>query len=148
MDELIEQMDEQLQALGIDEQQQQQILKKSVTWPEKRKFAESWFEDNSHVDNLLKLRFGHKKNWVIQMSDATDLILTEVLPQKRAIWLERVLLMSVWAQSAVKKVSPTWQELFVNAKALHSDVALENIPLMRGVAELTVQVAVYREVEN
>jgi hypothetical protein len=116
-------------------------LKESVDWPGWQDFADAWFEDDDQVDRVvlaaMKGRGGGKE------LRAVDGILSEVLEPRRALWLERLILMARWLKSSHKPPVP-WQQMFHVADSMASGVPLKEIPLMLSIAEITFAVAMER----
>ena len=116
-------------------------LKESVDWPGWQDFADAWFEDDDQVDRVvlaaMKGKGGGKE------LRAVDGILREVLEPRRAVWLERLILMTRWLKSSHKPPVP-WQQMFHLADSVASGVPLKEIPLMLSIAEITFAVAMER----
>ena len=114
-----------------------ETLTASGSWPEMR-FGESWFEDDSHVDDIVKkhveLPFGSS----FSIGVAADLILEEILEEKRDLWGERLFWMALRSRLSIGKNRLPWQAFFIVARELLRGAPLEGIPLMQAVAERSV----------
>ena len=114
-----------------------EILTASGSWPE-MPFGESWFEDDSHVDDIVKkhveLPFGSS----FSIGIAADVILEEILEEKRDLWGERLFWMALRSRLSIGKNRLPWQAFFIVAKELLRGAPLEGIPLMQAVAERSV----------
>ena len=114
-----------------------EILTASGSWPE-MPFGESWFEDDSHVDDIVKkhveLPFGSS----FSIGIAADVILEEILKEKRDLWGERLFWMALRSRLSIGKNRLPWQAFFIVARELLRGAPLEGIPLMQAVAERSV----------
>jgi hypothetical protein len=70
-------------------------------------FAETWFEHDQEVDDLLR------KCGTTGMAAKVDLIVDEILEPRRAKWAERFLWMALWAKHQKDDEGP-WHEFFVS----------------------------------
>jgi hypothetical protein len=93
----------------------------------------SWFEDGPHVQKTLaKLPRTDKRGM-------TALVMTDILPARRAEWTERFLMMALWSEAAAEaKQRAKTRDLVLVAHALASDGPLEAIPVMTFIAAQTV----------
>lgn len=64
-----------------------------------------------------------------------------LLEQKRDIWTERLLWMSLWSAACPTRPPVPWQDFLAMAMVLQQGTALTEIPLMQAVAERSVQSA-------
>jgi hypothetical protein len=71
----------------------ERVLEISQEWPEQLNIASSWFEDDVRVDELLRQRAGSPSRWLNRINLASELIMEEILEDKRDIWSERLLWM-------------------------------------------------------
>lgn len=117
------------------------VLAISQEWPEQLDIASSWFEDDVRVDELLRQRAGSPSRWLNRINLASELIIQEILEDKRDIWGERLLWMALWAQASQARKSLPWQEFLILAKQLQDGTPLEEIPLMAAIATRSVRSA-------
>jgi hypothetical protein len=116
-------------------------LEESAEWPESEDFADAWFEDDEVVDRVvLHVIKGKGRN---KESRAVAEITAEVLEPRRAVWLERLALMTLWLKSQ-KASSVPWQRMFHAAACIAGGRPLRDIPLMQSVAMITYEVAMER----
>ena len=120
-----------------------EILTASGSWPE-MPFGESWFEDDSRVDELVKKHVSLPFGSSYSIGIAADLILEEILEEKRDSWGERMLWMALRSMFSIGKNSLPWQAFFIIARELLRGAPLEGIPLMQAVAERSVYSAMQR----
>ena len=109
---------------------------RGMSWiPEDEVFT-SWYEDGPQVQQVLA------KLPRADQGSMTAAIMTEILPNRRAEWAERSLLMALWLQASheVKRRSQA-RDLVLVAHALVGDMIVENIPLMAVIASQTVRAA-------
>jgi hypothetical protein len=111
-------------------------LQRSAAWITREAFAESWFEDDSAIRALIVRAPKRDRKAAIQ------LLLTEGLPPGRGLWVERMVLLGLWAAAAKEKDRKALGVDFITlAHVLAGDRPLADIPFMVGVAEKTVMVA-------
>jgi hypothetical protein len=107
---------------------------RGLDWVGKDESFGSWFEDGPVVQKTLaKLprtdRFG-----------MAELVMTDILPNKRADWTERFLMMALWSQAAGEaKQRAKARDLVLVAHALAGDGPLSAIPVMAVIAMQTVR---------
>jgi hypothetical protein len=96
----------------------------------------SWFEDGPQVQKVLA------KVPRTDQSAMVGLVMTQVLPDKRADWAERFLMMARWSQAAAEaKQRAKARDLVLVAHALASNEPFGNIPFMAVIAMQTVRAA-------
>jgi hypothetical protein len=107
---------------------------RGLNWICKDEAFGSWFEDGPAVQKTLaKLQRTDK----IGM---TALVMTDILPNKRADWAERFLMMALWSQAAGEaKQRAKARDLVLIAHALAGDGPLGAIPVMGVIALQTVR---------
>lgn len=113
----------------------------SGLWHDRQPFADTWFEDDASVDEVInKLRKGKRQvsNARLEMA-----ILEEVLEPHRAEWLERLMFMTLWLRDAEQPPVP-WHQMFHVTEALAAGKPLKGHQLMTAIAEVTVSVALER----
>lgn len=126
----------------------QESLKRSASWAKKRRFAESWFMENSTIDKLVNgcCTFVNGVK-ICKMDDAMDAIYA-FMENHREYWLFHFLWTALWAKSDVKKREKTWEDSFFIAYAIKSGQAIKNIPLMQAICHKTVTNSVETMVER
>jgi hypothetical protein len=118
-----------------------EVQESARNWPSYQDFASSWFEDDARVDDLLRERVGGPEDWILRLPVSLRVIVEEVLEGKRAVWAERLLWMSLWAQARAVQPKVPWQDFLIVAKALNRGTPLSRIPLMDAIALRSVQSA-------
>ncbi len=116
-------------------------LEESADWPNCRDFADAWFEDDESVHGVVR-RAMRKKGGDREAAAVTG-ILAEVLEPRRAIWLERLVLMVLWLKAQQSPPVP-WQRMYHVAAAVADGRPLRDIPLMVSIAEVSCTVALER----
>lgn len=107
---------------------------RGLDWMTKDDLFSSYFEDGPEVKTTLA---GLSRSDKIGM---TALVLSDVLPAKRAEWAERFLMMAKWhAAAADAKLRDKARDLVLVAHALADDGPLEEIPIMAVIATQTVR---------
>ncbi len=105
-------------------------------WMSRQSVAASWFEDHQDVHQVIA-KVPRKDN-----AAARALVLTDILPGRRAAWAERFLLMALWcdaaAQAAHRRLG---RDFVVLTHELTGTAPLQTIPVMIMIAEQTVLAA-------
>jgi hypothetical protein len=109
-------------------------LDESYDWPLAEEFASSWFEDDVVLDKEVEKALGKKKPNPV---DVVKRIIEEVLEKRREIWLERLVLSTLWLKSSAKPPVPWHRMLHVAEVVADRKLPLGEIPLMLAVAELS-----------
>jgi hypothetical protein len=118
-----------------------EALEESATWPEWEDFADAWFEDDEQVDRVIL--HAMKGKGLNKESRAVADIIVEVLEPHRAVWLERLVLMTLWLKSQKSPPIP-WHRMFHVAASIDGGCPLKDIPLMHSIAKVTSEVALER----
>ncbi len=121
--------------------EQREALQESALWPEFESFAETWFEDDIAVDEAIRNAQKGKKK--INHDKLAGVITREILELRRPLWLERVVLMTLWLRESTQSSVP-WQHMFHVAEALAGGKPLKDIPLMVSIAEVSLAAALER----
>lgn len=109
-------------------------LKDSAEWCGEHYFANSWFEDDAEVDNVIETVFKKKRNKVDAECSAMYTIIENILENRRKIWLERLTLNAMWLKSSKKSPLP-WHQMFHLAEVVaDTTIPLSEIPLMDSIA--------------
>ncbi|WP_295446080.1 hypothetical protein [uncultured Thiodictyon sp.] len=121
-----------------------QVLMQSRVWPGYYDFAASWFEDDAHIDDLLRRQVGPPADWLRRLPAAAAAIVDQVLEQRRGRWAERLLWTVLWAHASQGRTPVAWQDFLIIAQAIEQGMPLVQIPLMQTIAERSVQSAARR----
>jgi hypothetical protein len=107
---------------------------RGMEWMASDDLFSSWFEDGPVVQKALaKLPRTNRAGMIA-------LVLTEILPAKRAEWAERFLVLALWCQAATEaRQRVRARDLALVAHALASGRPLEEIPMMAVIAANTVR---------
>ena len=98
----------------------------------------AWIEIGlSEVDAILA------ENPSFKTPAKVDAIIKSVLEPRRAKWIERFLWTALWLKQKQDLLSP-WTEFFVIGRELHGSRPINDIPVMRGIAEITVMAKMMR----
>ena len=119
----------------------QRVLAEAGAWPRELSFADAWFEDDAQIDELLRERVGSPERWLQRLPLATTAIVDQILEQKREVWTERLLWMALWSGACQTRPKVPWQDFLIVARVLQRGSPLDEIPLMRAVAERSVHSA-------
>lgn len=120
------------------------VLEESGDWPEKMKFANSWFEDDARVDDLLKKNVDFPLLGQETLLETIEQIIEKILNEKSEVWSERLLWMALWAKSCKGLNQFPWENFYIVTRELQQGTPLEQIPLMVAVAERSIYSALRR----
>jgi hypothetical protein len=109
-------------------------LDESYDWPLTEDFAASWFEDDVVLDKEVEKALGKKK---VQPGGVVQRIMEAVLEKRREVWLERLVLSTLWLKSSPKPPVPWHRMLHVAEAVADRKLPLAEIPLMQAIAELS-----------
>ncbi len=116
-------------------------LEESADWPNSQDFADAWFEDDETVDRVVRRVM--KKDRRDREAAAVADILADVLEPRRGLWLERLVLMTLWLRAQQKPPIP-WLPMYHVAAAVADGRPLRDIPLMVSIAEISCSLALER----
>jgi hypothetical protein len=109
------------------------VIASSDRWGLDGPWATSWFENNQEVADFIV-------NMEAKPADAVrDALLNGIIENHRTIWAERFALTALWMKEAGAAKRLPWRNFAILARKLIEDVALTTIPLMRKIAEDTVE---------
>ncbi len=129
----------------LSKNEAEESLALSAGWSEFEGFADTWFEDNADIDEIV--RNGLKGKRRTSDKKLIGMLLDKALEPRRSIWLERLVLMTLWLRAASNPAIP-WHEMFHVAEKLASGAPLKTIPLMVAIAEASLDAATERAVED
>lgn len=122
----------------LSEKSRKKALRDSVVWCDEHHFAESWFEDDAELDQLIGSVLKKKGNKPDAEWAAMQAIIDSVLEKRRQVWIERLTLNALWLKASKKSPLP-WHQMFHLAEAVaDSSVPLAEIPLMESIAIQTL----------
>ncbi|NCP02514.1 MAG: hypothetical protein GW861_03935 [Deltaproteobacteria bacterium] len=114
----------------------EKALQASARWLPQHAFTGSWFEDDVEVDKLLDHFF--TKSAGKQGADPVAQVVEKILETRRQRWLNRLVIATIWLKHAVKPPIP-WEQMYHLAEAVaDSSTPLQNIPLMRSIANSSI----------
>jgi len=117
------------------------VLRKSKEWINNKDFAESWFEHDDEVDDIVHNMMHECSKEKQNFSEVVDAICTEILEPRRQKWQHRLLWMALWAKANTRKNGPNWQDFFILAHALFEGKPVKEIPLMKAISIETANMA-------
>jgi hypothetical protein len=94
-------------------------------------FAQQWFEAGEAVEDLLYPVKGSKKRVVTLMK--------AYLPERRLFWARQCAISALALRGNGKGRHSLWKQMALVGRDIASDMPLDQIPLMKAVAELSVQ---------
>jgi hypothetical protein len=95
-------------------------------------FGGHWYEADEALDNLLHPVQGFKQRVAKVMKD--------YLPERRSFWARQCAMSALAMRGEPKKKHPLWKQLALVGRDIASDMPLDQIPLMKQIAETSVQV--------
>ena len=117
----------------------QEIIEQSGVWPFAMPFANSWFEDDSRIDDVLR-----RANITSSEIDEETMrslmleILNNIILKKYDVWRERLLFMAMFAK-ACKSAGPLpWRHFFVVAREFWKESDLSQTPLLFAIARWSI----------
>jgi hypothetical protein len=135
----LDQLREHLQSLFpkfLDRQEYLSALQESAEWQKSEPILRSWFEDDDSVDHEIEASRG--KGDSLDAGLAVQRIEKVVLEKHRSVWLERLVVTTLWLKSS-PKAPLAWYRMFHVARAIaDAGVPLSEIPLMQAVARLSL----------
>lgn len=130
----------------LDEQEYRSALEESADWQASEPILSSWFEDDDTVDREIEASRGKRKSFDAAL--AVERIQMGVMEKRRAVWLERLVVTTLWLKSSKKAPLP-WYRMFHVAQAVaDTGVSLGDIPLMHAIAELSFEAFMQRSVSG
>lgn len=120
----------------LDETEHRAALEESAEWHQFEPIFSSWFEDDDEAQAVIEATRGNRKS--VDATVAQNRILG-LLEERRDIWLERLLIDSIWLDSC-KRAPLSSSHVFHVALAVADDrIRLKDIPFMRNIARLTYE---------
>ena len=117
----------------------QSALMRSKNWAQKKRFTESWYIENAHIDKLVNrcctIIEGTK---VCALEEAKQLVFAFEFEKERDKWLFHFLWMALWAKAKTRKNEKIWQDNFYIAYVIYTGLPLTAIPIMQDICHQTV----------
>ena len=114
-------------------------FKRSKSWPKNKRFTESWYVENSHIDKLVNrcCNFidGVK---VCRFDEAIKAVFAKEMELYRDRWLFHFLWIALWLRVKTRKNERVWQDSFFIAYAIHTGTPLDAIPIMHEICYQSV----------
>ncbi|KTD18060.1 hypothetical protein Ljor_2366 [Legionella jordanis] len=114
-------------------------FQRSKFWPKNKRFTESWFVENPHIDKLVNrcctIVDGVK---ACAMEEAIDAVFNQEFEKQREKWLFHFLWIALWVKSKATRREKIWQDSLFIAYAIHSGRPLRDIPIMNEICYQTV----------
>lgn len=134
---MIEELSVQIVPFTPDEMQLS--FKRSAKWIKNKRFTESWYSENAHIDKLVNRCCNFVDGVKIcALEDAMVAVFAQELEMQRDKWLFHFLWTALWARSKERKNEKIWQDSFFIAYAIYTDQPLVTIPIMHDICHQTV----------
>lgn len=137
VDELLSLLEQDINPARVDETAVSEVIERSGDWLNEFGFLKSWFEQDAEVDAILS------KNPRSKTSSKVNTIIKSVLEPRRAKWTERFLWTALWLKQKQDLLSP-WTDFFIVGRELQRGRPINDILVMRGIAEATVIAEILR----
>jgi hypothetical protein len=131
VDDLLALLEHDIDPSLIDKKAVSEVIERSDGWLDDFGFMESWFEQDAEVDAILS------KSPRSRTSTKVNITIKLVLEPRRAKWTERFLWTALWLKQKQDLLSP-WTDFFIVGRELQRGRPIKDIPVMRGIAEVTV----------
>lgn len=117
----------------------QESFKRSKSWQKTKRFTESWYLENAHIDKLVNRCCNFVDGMkVCALEEAMATVFTQEFETHRERWLFHFLWTALWARSKSRKNEKIWQDSFFIAYAIHTGQPLVTIPIMHEICHETV----------
>lgn len=117
----------------------QTALKRSKSWCKSKRYTESWFVENAHIDKLVNRTCSIVEGIkVCQFDEAMDQVFAEEMELKRWQWVFHFLWVALWLKASAKPHETAWQDSFFIAYAIHQGTPLADIPIMQEICYQSV----------
>jgi hypothetical protein len=114
-------------------------FKRSKSWLNHKRFTESWYIENAHVDKLVNRCSSFVDGVkVCVIEDAINEVFAHEMELHRDKWLFHFLWIALWLKAHARKNEKIWQDSFFIAYAIHSNQPLNSIPVMQEISHQTV----------
>jgi hypothetical protein len=128
--ELTEDLPEELRtAAGVNV-----VLQTSALWATIGEIADSWFEDDQEVEDLLH---GSRTRHTERLARR---VLAEIVENRRRKWAEQFVWLALWLKEGPQPRRLPWQQFAILAREISDGRPLDEIPLMWDIALRTVDV--------
>ena len=94
-------------------------------------FEEQWFEAGEALEDALYPVRGYKRR--------VDKLMKDYLPGRRPFWARQCAISALALHGDHKAPYPLWEQLALVGRDIASDIPIDQIPLMKQIAEVSVQ---------
>lgn len=114
-------------------------FQRSKAWPKSKRFTESWYVENAHIDKLVNQCCSFVEGVkVCRFEDATALVFAKEMEPQRHRWVFHFLWIALWLRAKARKNEKIWQDSFFIAYAIHTGMALNDIPILHEICHQSV----------
>ena len=135
VDDLLSLLEQDIDPARIRQAAVAKVIERSGELLDEFEFLGSWFEEDSEVDAILS------KNPRSKTPTKVNAIINSVLEPRRAKWTERFLWTALWLK---QDLLSRWADFFIIGRELQRGRPVNDIPVMRGIAEATVTAEMMR----
>ncbi len=117
----------------------QASFKRSKLWPKNKRFTESWYIENSHIDKLVNQCCSFTDGVKIcRFEEAMNVVFAQEMELQRNRWVFHFLWIALWIKAKSRKNEKVWQDSFFIAYAIQTGIPLHTIPIMREICHQSV----------
>lgn len=128
-----------VQIIPFTPETMQASLRRSRGWAKTKRFTESWYVENAHVDKIVNRCCSFVNGIkVCALEDAMKAVFEQELEAQRGKWLLHFLWTALWARARENKREKIWQDSFLIAYAIYKGHPLTTIPIMQEICRQTV----------
>lgn len=114
-------------------------FKRSKSWINHKRFTESWYLENAHIDKLVNRCCTFVEGVrICDIEHAIEEVFTNEFECHREKWLFHFLWTTLWLKSKASKTEKSWHDTFFIAYAITQGEPLKNIALMQEICRHTV----------
>ncbi|MBA3537936.1 MAG: hypothetical protein H0T84_15250 [Tatlockia sp.] len=117
----------------------QNSFQRSKNWLKTKRFTDSWYVENAHVDKLVNRYCSFVEGAkVCSLDDAIISVFANEFENQREKWRFHFVWTALWVRAKERKNEKLWQDCFFIAYAIHKGHSLATIPIMREICQQTV----------
>lgn len=114
-------------------------LKKSSQWLQQHSFARGWYEENAAIDRIVNQYCTlEKATKFCNLSLAMEGVFEQIFAKERDKWVFHFLWNALFLKSNARKAERSWKDCLLIAYYIEQNNPLEDIPVMRKIAQQTV----------
>ena len=121
----------------VEEKEYLAALRESAHWLDPGQVLGAWFEDDEEVQHEIEASLSGRTG--LDTADVVGRLLSNVLEARRDLWLQRLVINTLWLKHAVR-APVAWHKMFHVAQGVaDTTVPLKEIPLMVSIARYSFE---------